>query len=124
MIIIVAIFAIFGGVHLGAHASEKLSVERASACFRLAQEKLRVDRHEIVNVLSSSLFKQEETQAKIFADILEKCYDELPESLVEPFLVVKSPNLNHPGIRLITKIDGHKFKLPRPEHVELSVRQI
>ena len=36
---------------------------------------------------------------------------------------IEQPNIKHPQIQRFTVMDGHKFRLPRQEHVDLSLFQ-
>ena len=43
--------------------------------------------------------------------------------MVDHLKGIDSPNLEHGLIKKFTAIDGHKFRLPKPEHIELSTFQ-
>lgn len=43
--------------------------------------------------------------------------------MVDHLKGIDAPNLEHGLIKKFTEIDGHKFRLPRQEHIELTTFQ-
>ena len=107
-----------------AGAAEDIDIIKAKVCVAIAKEKVRLDEAQVIQIINKSVFEYEATQGKITADIIERWYNEISKELVDQLQGIEQPNLNHYRIQKFTEIDGHKFRLPRQEHIDLNTFQL
>ena len=71
------VFVLFLVLLFHAGAAEDIDVTRAEVCISIAQEKVRLDHAQVIQITKKSVFDYDATRGKIIADIAEKCYNKI-----------------------------------------------